>query len=87
MVTRYIAAAVSIPVIADADTGFGNAINVMRSVEDFIVAGARRRSIEDQVAPKRCGHVAGGSHADGGDDQESCARPTACGASSIRISC
>src|SRR5688572_33154568 len=40
MATRYIASAVSIPVIADADTGFGNAINVMRTVEDFIVAGA-----------------------------------------------
>lgn len=59
MITRYIANAVSIPVIADADTGFGNAINVMRSVEDFIVAGAAAIHIEDQVAPKRCGHVAG----------------------------
>ncbi|MBY0266254.1 MAG: isocitrate lyase/PEP mutase family protein [Burkholderiales bacterium] len=59
MVTRYIARAVSIPVIADADTGFGNAINVMRTVEDFIVAGAAAIHIEDQVAPKRCGHVAG----------------------------
>ena len=59
MVTRYIAGAVSIPVIADADTGFGNAINVMRTVEDFITAGAAAIHIEDQVAPKRCGHVAG----------------------------
>jgi 2-methylisocitrate lyase-like PEP mutase family enzyme len=59
MVTRYIAAAVGIPVIADADTGFGNAINVMRTVEDFIGAGAAAIHIEDQVAPKRCGHVAG----------------------------
>jgi 2-methylisocitrate lyase-like PEP mutase family enzyme len=59
MVTRYIAAAVKIPVIADADTGFGNAINVMRTVEDFIGAGAAAIHIEDQVAPKRCGHVAG----------------------------
>ena len=59
MVTRYIARAVSIPVIADADTGFGNAINVMRTVEDFIGAGAAAIHIEDQVAPKRCGHVAG----------------------------
>ena len=59
MVTRYIARAVSIPVIADADTGFGNAINVMRSVDDFITAGAAAIHIEDQVAPKRCGHVAG----------------------------
>ncbi|MCW5574946.1 MAG: isocitrate lyase/PEP mutase family protein [Burkholderiales bacterium] len=59
MVTRYIARAVNIPVIADADTGFGNAINTMRTVEDFIVAGAAAIHIEDQVAPKRCGHVAG----------------------------
>lgn len=59
MITRYIARAVQIPVIADADTGFGNAINVMRTVEDFITAGAAAIHIEDQVAPKRCGHVAG----------------------------
>ena len=39
MVARYIAQAVKIPVIADADTGFGNAINVMRTVEEFIGAG------------------------------------------------
>jgi len=59
MITRYVARAVKIPVIADADTGFGNAINVMRTVEDFITAGAAAIHIEDQVAPKRCGHVAG----------------------------
>ena len=59
MIARYIARAVSIPVIADADTGFGNAINVMRTVEDFIGAGVAAIHIEDQVAPKRCGHVAG----------------------------
>ncbi len=59
MITRYITRAVKIPVIADADTGFGNAINVMRTVEDFITAGAAAIHIEDQVAPKRCGHVAG----------------------------
>jgi 2-methylisocitrate lyase-like PEP mutase family enzyme len=58
-VTRYITRAVKIPVIADADTGFGNAINVMRTVEDFIAAGAAAIHIEDQVAPKRCGHIAG----------------------------
>ncbi len=59
MISRYIAAAVRIPVIADADTGFGNALNVMRTVEDFIGAGVAAIHIEDQVAPKRCGHVAG----------------------------
>src|SRR5271157_5010804 len=59
MVACYIAQAVNIPVIADADTGFGNAINVMRTVEEFIGAGVAAVHIEDQVAPKRCGHVAG----------------------------
>ena len=56
---RYIAAAVSVPLIADADSGFGNAINVMRTVREFITAGVAGIHIEDQVAPKRCGHVAG----------------------------
>jgi len=59
MMARYIAGAVDIPAIADADTGYGNAINVMRTVEDFIRAGVAGIHIEDQVAPKRCGHVAG----------------------------
>lgn len=56
---RYISGAVNIPIICDADTGFGNAVNVMRTTEDFIKAGAAGFHIEDQVAPKRCGHVAG----------------------------
>jgi 2-methylisocitrate lyase-like PEP mutase family enzyme len=56
---RLIAAAVSVPVIADADTGFGNAINVVRTVEEYIRAGVAGLHLEDQVAPKRCGHVAG----------------------------
>ena len=59
MMSRYIADAVDIPVIADADTGYGNAINVIRTVEEFIKAGLAGVHIEDQVAPKRCGHVAG----------------------------
>jgi 2-methylisocitrate lyase-like PEP mutase family enzyme len=59
MITRYICGAVDIPVIADADTGYGNAINVMRTMEEFIRAGAASIHIEDQVAPKRCGHVSG----------------------------
>lgn len=58
-VCRHVASAVAIPVIADADTGYGNAINVMRTIEEFIKAGAAAVHIEDQVAPKRCGHVAG----------------------------
>jgi 2-methylisocitrate lyase-like PEP mutase family enzyme len=55
---RLIAGAVRAPVIADADTGFGNAINVVRTIEEYIRAGVAGLHIEDQVAPKRCGHVA-----------------------------
>ena len=56
---RLIASAVRVPVIADADTGYGNAINVVRTVEEYIRAGVAGIHLEDQVAPKRCGHVAG----------------------------
>lgn len=56
---RYVVGATSLPVICDADTGFGNALNVMRTTEEFIRAGAAAFHLEDQVAPKRCGHVAG----------------------------
>ena len=56
---RYIASAVRIPLIADADTGFGNAINVIRTVREYIGAGVAGIHLEDQVNPKRCGHVAG----------------------------
>ena len=59
MNARLIAAAVRVPVIADADTGFGNAINVVRTVEEYIRSGLGGMHLEDQVAPKRCGHVAG----------------------------
>ncbi|MEW6670917.1 MAG: isocitrate lyase/PEP mutase family protein [Thermodesulfobacteriota bacterium] len=58
-VTRQMVGATKIPIICDADTGFGNALNVMRTTEEFIMAGAAGIHIEDQVAPKRCGHVAG----------------------------
>ena len=50
---------VDIPVIVDADTGFGNALNVIRTVRAFERAGAGAIQIEDQVSPKRCGHLAG----------------------------
>lgn len=56
---RYIASAVRVPLIADADTGFGNAINVIRTVREYIGAGVAGLHLEDQVSPKRCGHVAG----------------------------
>ena len=50
---------VSIPVIVDADTGFGNALNTMRTVRAFEQAGAAMLQIEDQTFPKRCGHLDG----------------------------
>lgn len=56
---RRIAGAVDIPVIADADTGYGNVTNVMRTVIEFESAGVAGLIIEDQVSPKRCGHMAG----------------------------
>jgi isocitrate lyase len=56
---RHIAAAVDIPVMVDADTGYGNAINVMRTVRDFEAAGVAAMQIEDQESPKRCGYVHG----------------------------
>lgn len=56
---RYIANAVRVPVFADADTGYGNALNVMRTVREYEQAGLGGLHIEDQVSPKRCGHVAG----------------------------
>jgi 2-methylisocitrate lyase-like PEP mutase family enzyme len=54
-----IAEAVSVPIIVDADTGFGNAVNVMRTVRALERAGAAGIQIEDQVFPKKCGHFAG----------------------------
>lgn len=54
--TRNIVRSVSIPVIADCDTGYGNAINVRRTVQEFEAAGVACLFIEDQVTPKRCGH-------------------------------
>ena len=54
-----IVSATSVPVIADADDGFGNALTVMRTVESYERAGVAGIHIEDQVAPKRCGHLAG----------------------------
>jgi 2-methylisocitrate lyase-like PEP mutase family enzyme len=50
-----------IPCIADGDTGYGNAVNVKRTVFGYGRAGMAGIMIEDQVAPKRCGHVAGKS--------------------------
>src|SRR5215213_10718046 len=55
----YIADAVKIPVIADADTGFGGSANVARTVQKFEQIGLAGLHLEDQVFPKRCGHLAG----------------------------
>ena len=56
---RNITDAISIPVIVDGDTGYGNAMNVRRTVEGFAKAGCAGVLIEDQLAPKRCGHTPG----------------------------
>lgn len=53
------AAAAGIPVIGDGDTGYGNALNVQRTVADYARAGAAAVMIEDQVSPKKCGHTKG----------------------------
>lgn len=56
---RSVCRAVKVPVIVDADTGYGNALNVIRTVEELIRAGAAGMFLEDQVWPKRCGHMKG----------------------------
>ncbi|WCM25858.1 isocitrate lyase/PEP mutase family protein [Sphingomonas sp. QA11] len=55
----YMAAAIAVPLIADADTGYGNELNVTRAVRDFERAGVSAIHIEDQVSPKKCGHLDG----------------------------
>ncbi len=56
---RNVVRTVNIPVVSDADNGYGNAINTIRTVQNFEAAGVAAIHIEDQVIPKRCGHVAG----------------------------
>ncbi|MDQ2645861.1 MAG: isocitrate lyase/PEP mutase family protein [Myxococcota bacterium] len=56
---RNLCAAVKIPVIGDADTGYGNAVNAKRTLRGYLQAGFAGMMIEDQVAPKRCGHTEG----------------------------
>ena len=56
---RRVAAAVDIPLICDADTGYGNAVNVRRTVEEFEAAGVAAIHLEDQASPKRCGQLPG----------------------------
>ncbi len=57
-VVRQVVSAVEIPVIADCDTGYGNAVNVMRTVREFETAGVAAVILEDQVVPKRCPAIA-----------------------------
>jgi len=56
---RNICSTVSIPMFGDGDTGFGNALNVVRTVRQFESSGASAIQLEDQTLPKRCGHLAG----------------------------
>jgi carboxyvinyl-carboxyphosphonate phosphorylmutase len=56
---KNIALAVDVPVFVDADSGHGNALNMMRTVREFERAGVAGMHIEDQVTPKRCGHLEG----------------------------
>jgi 2-methylisocitrate lyase-like PEP mutase family enzyme len=54
-----VVAAVKLPIIADADTGYGNAVNLVRTVREFERIGVAAIHIEDQITPKRCGHLDG----------------------------
>ena len=58
-VGAMVASAVEIPVIADADDGYGNALSTIRTVQEYVRSGVAGIHIEDQVFPKRCGHIAG----------------------------
>ena len=57
--TRKIVQSVDVPVMADGDTGFGTAVNVYRTVQEFEAISAAGVNLEDQVFPKRCGHLEG----------------------------
>jgi 2-methylisocitrate lyase-like PEP mutase family enzyme len=56
---RRVRSATGLPLIADGDTGFGGVLNVERTVRDYVLAGANAVQLEDQVQPKRCGHLHG----------------------------
>jgi isocitrate lyase len=58
-IAAMVAGAVQIPIIADADDGYGNALSTIRTVQEFVRSGVAGCHIEDQVFPKRCGHIAG----------------------------
>jgi 2-methylisocitrate lyase-like PEP mutase family enzyme len=56
---RRLAGTVGVPVLADADTGYGNPVNVVRTIREYEQAGVAGLHLEDQVMPKRCGHLSG----------------------------
>src|SRR2546427_4429181 len=58
-IASMVASAVSIPIIADADDGYGNALSTIRTMQEFMKTGVAGVHIEDQRFPKRCGHIAG----------------------------
>src|SRR6266480_317136 len=58
-IASMVASAVSIPIIADADDGYGNALSTIRTVQEYIKTGVAGIHLEDQRFPKRCGHIAG----------------------------
>ena len=58
-IAHMVASAVSIPVIADADDGYGNALSTIRTVQEYVKTGVAGIHLEDQRFPKRCGHIAG----------------------------
>src|ERR671923_683480 len=58
-IASMVASAVGIPIIADADDGYGNALSTMRTVQEYVKTGVAGIHLEDQVFPKRCGHIAG----------------------------
>src|SRR5919206_3242079 len=58
-IASMVASAVNIPIIADADDGYGNALTTMRTVQEYVKTGVAGIHIEDQRFPKRCGHIAG----------------------------
>ena len=64
---RRLVQAVGVPVVADADDGYGNPLNVMRTVREYEAAGVAALHLEDQVAPKRCGHMEGKDVIDAGE--------------------
>src|ERR671939_1223437 len=63
---RRIAQAVEVPVIADADDGYGNPINVIRTIREYEAAGVSAIHIEEQMSPKKCGHMEGKQVIDAG---------------------